>query len=321
VHVGAILTGIERRLLGACPIFGYSAPQPRTGKSKLAESVAILATGKPAPATAVSPAREEFRKALFSALREGFPITNLDNLEYPLRSADLSKIITQGEFADRVLGQSHTLHLPTNVLWTSTGNNLSFRGDLANRVVICRIDAGEERPEQRTFTIPDLEAHLLEHRAELIGAGLTILRAYHLAGCPEQNLSKWGGFDHWSKFIREPLVWAGMSDPCLTREDVLDDDPEREAASAVFQQLREHWPDGFFVRDVIDTANDIAGKAWAYPELHDALVAVTGGNKNIDAAKLGYWLRAWRDRYVDGMKLIRMKPEGGHANAAEWRVQ
>jgi putative DNA primase/helicase len=104
VHLACILTAIQRPALNACPIFGYTAPAQRSGKSLLAESVAIIATGKPAAATAMSSEREEIRKMITSALREAHSIINLDNVERPLASPDLAKAITQPEYQDRALG-------------------------------------------------------------------------------------------------------------------------------------------------------------------------------------------------------------------------
>jgi Domain of unknown function (DUF3854) len=321
VAITAIVTAIERRVLDACPLFGYSAPSPRTGKSKLAAAAAIVATGKPAPASAVSPDKEEFRKALFAALREGHAVINLDNIEFPLKSADLCKVLTEAEFSDRVLGESRTVHVPTNALWTATGNNLSLRGDLATRALVCRIDAAVERPEERHFAIEDLQAHLLEHRAEMVGAALTILRAFHVAGRPTQALPKWGGFDGWSRFVREPLVWAGLADPCLTRQSVLDEDPDKEAAGEALRQLRAAFPDTFTVKEVVEKANDqVMTKQWSFPAFHDALAAVSGGGKNVDPQPLGKWMRAWRDRYVDGLRLVRAGMDK-HSKMTEWTVK
>ncbi len=230
VLAAAILTALQRRLLPSAPLFGFSAPSQRTGKSLLAESVAVIATGRPSPAMATSSEREEVRKAVATILREGHTIVNLDNIERPLESPDLARAITQIEYADRLLGESQMLRLPTNILWTATGTNLAFRGDLAVRALVCRIDAQVEHPEARTFRISDLKAHLAERRRELVVAGLTILRAFAAAGRPNQKLAPWGGFDEWSMTIRAPLVWLGMVDPCEGRQLVVEDDPDREQA-------------------------------------------------------------------------------------------
>ena len=171
VHVAGILTAIQRRLLGPCPIFGYTAPAPRSGKSLLAESTAIIATGRPAPATTISGEREEVRKAITSALREAQSAINLDNISAPLSSPELCIALTQQEYQDRVLGESRMLRLPTNTFWTITGNNLRFRGDLSCRALLCRIDAGMESPENRTFSRPQLPEFLKNNRRELVISG------------------------------------------------------------------------------------------------------------------------------------------------------
>jgi putative DNA primase/helicase len=321
VALVAILTALQRRLLPACPLIGYSAPAPRSGKSLLAEAPAIIAMGKPAPASACSSDREEFRKSLTAVLREGQLITNLDNIELPLKSSELCMIITQEEFSDRLLGESTTLHLPTNVFWTATGNNLTFRGDLANRALLCRIDAEKENPEERTFAIKDLKAHLVENRARLVRAALTILRAFHLAGKPEpeEPLKAWGGFEEWSATIREPLVWAGASDPCKTRERILSEDPEKEAAGVALQQLAESFGDEDFVAgEAASRASEKLKNQHLEPALYEALKTITGGKAEIDAGRLGHWLRSWRGRFVNGYTLQRMNRE--NINPAKWRI-
>jgi putative DNA primase/helicase len=60
------------------------------------------------------------------------------------------------------------LQLLTNILWTATGNNLSFLGDLRSRALISRIDAGVERPEERAFRIADLPGYLMANRERLV---------------------------------------------------------------------------------------------------------------------------------------------------------
>jgi hypothetical protein len=311
VLLACILTAIQRPLLKACPIFGYSAPAQRSGKSLLAESVAVIATGKPAAATAISGDREEIRKMITSVLREGHSIINLDNVEHPLASADLAKAITQPEYQDRALGSSRMLRLPTVVLWTATGNNLSFRRDLSSRALLCRIDAQMESPESRAFQIPQLGDYLKVHRKDLVAAALTILRAYHVAGRPRQQVKPWGGFDDWSASIREPLVWLGLSDPCKTRTAVLTNDPDREESLAALRALHmEFEDDEFTTKRIMRHCNS--------GTLRTAMeVVAVGRHKEIDSRSLGWWLRRTKDRVLGGLRLEAV----GHASGvARWRV-
>src|SRR5262249_39798657 len=51
VLVAGILTALQRRLLMTAPLFGFSAPSQRSGKSLLVESIGMITTGrKPAAA-------------------------------------------------------------------------------------------------------------------------------------------------------------------------------------------------------------------------------------------------------------------------------
>jgi putative DNA primase/helicase len=256
------------------------------------------------------------RKTITAALREGHSIINLDNIEHPLASPDLAKAITQFEYQDRLLGESQMLRLPTNVLWTATGNNLTFRGDLSSRALLCRIDSGLERPEERTFEIPNLMQFLVKNRKKIVTAGLTILRAYHMAGCPHQQVSPWGGFEEWSASIREPLVWAGLPDPCKTRETVLADDPEREDSHVVLLSLRGAFGDDeFTVKQVIDFCQCDAA-------LRVAVLAVAARHNardRVDPWRLGSWCKQWRDCVVDGLRLRRCSK--APSKIARWQIE
>jgi putative DNA primase/helicase len=308
VHAAA-LTAIQRRMLPACPAFFFSAPAPRTGKTYLAKSIAIIATGKPAAACTASPVREEMRKAITSILLASPAVINFDNLTY-LESEDLCKAITEEEFQDRVLGHSQIVVLPTNVLWTGTGNNLSIRGDLTQRALMCRINANCEHPEERKFQ-KDFLAHCTEKRTELVHAYLTILHGYSCAGRPDLQLPGWGGFDEWSDLIRSALVWCGFTDPCTTRNAIVEDDPIKQNAVTVLANLQR-----VFGSNVTFTAKD----AVQHPdvELQAALLAVAKERKgkDIDTGNLGRFLRSWKERIAGGLQLRKTERN----DTAEWFI-
>jgi hypothetical protein len=297
VHA-ATLTGLQRRLLPCAPLIGFDAPSPRTGKSLLASIVAIIATGKAAAASAVSTKQEELRKSLLSILLASPAIVNFDNLDHPLYSAELCKILTEEEFQDRILSRTEEAVVPTNVMFTATGNNLSFRGDLSQRAVICRINANEEHPEEREFQIPDLKSYVLQQRKELVHAALTLLAGYHAAGKPKQKIPEWGGFEVWTRKIRHPLIWAGFPDPCLNRSQIVEDDPAKQKAISVMHRLREHYFGKTFTTS--------AAAEHKNPALQEALLAVARNRKGeVDTDILGKFLRSWKERVVDGLQLKR----------------
>jgi hypothetical protein len=313
VFLAAILTALQRRLLESAPLFAFSAPAQRTGKSLLAECVAILATGVEAPAMAVSDNHEELRKAVAAVLLEGHAVVNLDNIEQPLKSPDLSRAITQPYYQDRVLGKTGTTgSMPTNLLWTATGNNLAFRGDLAVRTLVCQLDAQRERPEERAFRIPCLKTHIAQHRQQLVTSALTILSAYAQAGSPDPKLETWGGFENWSACIRAPLVWLGLTDPYETRQHVVEDDPEREQAVA----LLTAWNSAF--NDVSVRLLTVIQHANEDPDLKAALIAVAAGRDgHPNSRRLSHWCRSIENRITANFKLFRTRTLEGRGM---WKV-
>jgi hypothetical protein len=312
VLVAAIITAVQRRLLESAPLFGFDAPGQRSGKSLLAEAVGIITTGRKPPSTGVARTEDELRKAITSALREGQAIVNLDNITRPLDSPDLARAITQSEYSDRLLGVNKMLRLKTNLLWTATGNNLTFKGDMPSRALLCRIDAKMERPEERAFQIPNMPAYLSANRKKLATAALTILRAYHVVGRPRQNVRPWGGFDDWSRDVREALVWIGVPDPCRTRERIIVNDPERDCALSVLSAWRDDFGDrAMLVAEAIVEAG---------PDLRERLLAVAADRTDpakIDARRLGTWCRSVEDRIFADFRLSR---DGSVRRATVWRV-
>ncbi len=145
-----------------------------------------------------------------------------------------------------------------------------------------------------------------------IVAALTILRAYHVAGRPRQQVKPWGGFDDWSASIREPLVWLGLADPCKTRTVVLTDDPDREGWSAALHALRMKFEDDEF------TAKEILHECRNSGTLRRAMEAVAfGRHKEIDSQSLGWFLRHTKERVLGG---LRLEAVGQVSGVAEWRV-
>ena len=323
VLVCGIMTALQRRLLESAPIFGFTAPQPRYGKSMLARAIAIIATGRSAPAASLGADADEIRKMILGVLREGHLINNLDNIDRPLESPDLCKAITEPMYSDRVLGESKVLAFPTNVLWTCTGNNLAFRGDLAARALRCRIDAKKEKPEEREFKTKDLPAALRDFRPKLVNAALTILRAYFRETRPDQKLPNWGGFDQWSAEIRSAVKWVGMADSCDTRAEVADDDSEMQDAEATLWAL-----DKRFATQKTFTLKE--ARLDNSPELREGMLAVAGKDGSVDVNLLGWWFRRWKDRVVavddiyagkNRTRLMRLTQKSLKEGSRNWQVE
>ncbi len=150
VALSVLLTATVRRSLRTAPLHGFTAPTPGTGKSKIVDLASVIATGREAGVVAMGANPEELEKRLGALLMAGSPIA-IDNIEAQLGSDLLCQILTQTTVRPRILGKSETPELPTNVLVTATGNNLVLAGDMTRRGLLCRLDAGVERPELREF--------------------------------------------------------------------------------------------------------------------------------------------------------------------------
>ncbi|MGE0294807.1 MAG: bifunctional DNA primase/polymerase [Hyphomonadaceae bacterium] len=240
VALSAILTGLIRPSLEAAPMHAFDAPAAGTGKSLLVDTVAIITTGRKAPAMAFGASNEETEKRLASAMMAGDQLLMLDNVTRPVEGELLCSMLTQSTVTTRVLGKSTMVYLPSTCLVTVTGNNLTFTNDVSRRVVTCRMDAQLERPDQRRFDFrPTDEA--LANRPALVAAGLTVLRAYIAAGRPlDGKLQPLGDFNEW-RLVREALVWLGEEDPALTVDTALALDPELETLRRVLTL----WHDAF----------------------------------------------------------------------------
>lgn len=318
--LAGVMTGLLRRVLPAAPMVAITAPTPGTGKTLIAETFAIIATGRRASVLSLGHDDAETEKRLAGVLLAGDACIALDNIERPLKGDLLCQVATQQFVRLRPLGASGMVSIPTHALLVATGNNLAIVGDLKRRVALIRMDAGQERPEQRQFSRDHLE-DVFARRGELIRDALTITLAYLQAGAPAiSDLPPLGGFEQWDRMVRRPLVWLGMPDPLKASEGLREQDPDIEA----MRQLLGAWFELY--GDVTKTAADVVAAGmetapmtsnYLHGELRDALQLVCSEKPN--ARRLGYWLRAHRDRIVDGLTLKQAGSEG-HAKVARWRI-
>lgn len=318
--LAGIITGLLRRVLPAAPLLAVTAPTPGTGKTLIAETFAIIATGRRASVLSLGHDDAEAEKRLAGVLLAGDAVIALDNIERPLKGDLLCQVTTQQFVRLRPLGASGMLSIPTHALMVATGNNLSIVGDLKRRVALIRMDSGQERPEQRTFARDHLE-DVFARRGELIRAALTLPLAYLAAGAPAiEGMHHIGGFEQWDRMVRRPLAWLGLSDPLKASESLREQDPDLEG----MRLLLGAWYDGFQDKPKtaaeMVTAGMIAGGEFdtlKREALYDALQLVC--NEKPNARRLGYWLRRHQDRIVDGMQ-VKQAGSDGHAKVARWTV-
>jgi putative DNA primase/helicase len=309
VAMSAILSALDRRAVPTTPLHGFSAPVAGSGKSMLVDLASMIATGRRAPVIDQSKDDAETDKRLVATLLRGSAITSIDNIERPLESALLCQALTTvGTMQLRILGYSRDQDVPNNAMFYVTGNNLTLAGDLTRRSVVCRLDAGCERPELREFPSDPVEA-AKERRAELVVAALTVLRAYFVAE-DRVTITPLGSFEAWSRRVREAIVWLGRPDPCDTMASVRRADPVTAGLAALFAAWRTSVGVGraITVQALVEMASRVTPDGGAfYPDLRDALVAIAGEARGteINVRRLGKFLGRNEDRVLGGVKITR----------------
>jgi len=181
----------------------------------------------------------------------------IDNVDNVMKSATLCTILTQPEWSDRMLGSNKKAIVQTNTLILSSGNNMGIAKDLVRRALICTLDAGMEKPEERTFAGKPLLDTVLEQRPQLVAAALTIILAYLHAGSPDQNVVSYGNFEQWQEWCRFPLTWLGRKDPYATKAKL----EARDTTRAETDALINAWYDVFGDQSqtVADAVNFVQG--------------------------------------------------------------
>ena len=203
--VAFILTVFLRPAIdGNVVLFIFAANMQGTGKSLMLMLAAMIALGiEEGEVFPPTDCEEEMRKRITTALKNGLPLVTIDNLEKRLNSQALSTLLTTRNWRDRFLGTNESVSLPNNAVWSVTGNNPRIGDDTLRRSCLIELRAEKEKPwEGREFTHKKIVQWVREHRGELLGAVLTIVRAWFSRGCPEApGLRRLGHFEIWSEMI------------------------------------------------------------------------------------------------------------------------
>ena len=327
VAFSVILTACVRRSLPTAPLHAFTAPVAGSGKSTLVDLASLIATGREASVISQGKTEEELEKRLGALLLAGDLIIAIDNCAHPVDSEFLCSMLTQAKVRPRILGRSEAPELPANGLITATGNNLVLVGDLTRRAIICTLDPKVERPELREFDRNPMTT-ARENRHAYLAAALTILRAYHVAGRPDQPPAL-GSFETWSGWVRGALMWLGQADPVTTMEYLREEDPQLEAQIAVLT----HWASVIggartstraIIESAVKPSIDAGGfgfsarAGYLHPDFREALLAVAGDSGSINGRRLGKWIKKHEDRIVQGMRIVRC---GFLEGTMTWRLE
>jgi len=306
---------------GPSPMFLIDANVRAAGKGLLASVAGRLLIGRELPVSSFTLDVEELRKIVTTLAVQGDGLVLFDNLTGPVGNAVLDAALTASQWSGRILGVSQTYTGPLDVVFFATGNNVSLKADTSRRVAHVRLETPLEKPEERDgFRHPDLLPHVSAHRGELLSALLTILRGWHVAGRPRHGLRPWGSFEGWSSVVREALVFAGLPDPGLTREELqASADLDAEALRELLLGIARLGPDrrGVTAADIVAAAK---GEGCDPDQAADLKAAIEQLAGRLDPKALGYRLRAFKRRNVGGL-MLDPTTDGHKGTGIRWTVR
>jgi hypothetical protein len=206
-----LLTPLIRQAInGHVPLALIDATRPGSGKTLLAELVAMIATGRAAALMAAPNDEDEWRKRIASTLADGSTIIIIDNLQSRLHSASLNLALTSHTVQERILGQSKNGTYAQRATWMVTGNNIQLGGDLPRRCYWIRLDAHTDKPWTRGGFKYNLAEWVPAYRGALIAALLTLARAWYVAGRPHASVPRVGSYQAWVDTVGGILAYAGI---------------------------------------------------------------------------------------------------------------
>src|SRR5262249_50079160 len=124
--------------------------------------------------------------------------------------------------------------------------------------------------------------------------------------------------------VRAPLVWLGCDDPCASRDDIEDTDPDTEKLASLLDALElnnQFKTSKFTAGDLAKQARKDGLDAAAYGADLTALnqaVAALCWNGEINPTAVGKALAKYRGRIINGRRLITV---GTHQRALVWKVE
>ena len=296
----AIVTRICRRSYDIAPMFMFDKPKSGTGATLLANLVAVLTTGRKSErVTYCNGEMLEFEKRVAATCRAASGVVLLDNLSGVMSSAMLAELLTADDsFTARDLGTSRNMTFnPRNFVIVGTANNVIMTAELANRTLPVRLNAGVERPDQRTgFRHPDVKDHLVANLPKYRNAALSLVHHWLERDRPPaselpQGLRRYPAWQRQTAAILEAAGFTDFADNTVEFEERAI--TEAEAAQRPFVQW---WWDSHQSNPVM--TKDLALVALGDPNDDDAegMLKVKGTTDKQRRSSLTKLIKTWLDQ-------------------------
>lgn len=321
VGIASLLTIFARPgVLGAVPGGLFEAAGQGSGKSLQMHTIAMIATSRAAgvatfPVRDGRPNEEELEKILAGYALSGARIIAFDNIRGLLAGGNLEKALTAEDTIDlRVLGSNDQKSMPWPAVMLFSGNNMVMSDDVAQRVLVARIESPREDPRSRpssTYRHPELLAAVKARRARLVRAALVILRAYLAARDAGEDVPVFsrGSFESWARIVPGAIAWAGGPNVLQAFPEAgRGGDEEGEAFATLLRYWREDWNgqrSSTIVSAIFDGERDKEGPPDGLADVRAAVRSLTKTRERDtpSAHAFGMRLRQFRGKIRDGLRL------------------
>jgi hypothetical protein len=277
VALALCLTPLVRRVLPTAPMIVADAFEAQSGKTELFKTAYAIATGRQLIVRSWPSDEYQRQNALLMALEAGDVMVLFDNFgpDQVLESAALDAVLTSVMYKGRRLGSSSgkdDQKVPTNVTFGGTGNHIAIGGDMKEgRTLMVRLAPKLAlRDRMPDFKHRDLFAYVIQHRPQLVAAGLTILRAYAVAHDKLPPVAY--RFKEWGDLVANAIEWLGMPNPIRAEDRSKDADPVVEERNVIvrawWHAFGEEWVETNHLTNTPNVAQAIA-KALAVNRLPD----------------------------------------------------
>jgi len=320
VWVALILTRLARSAFdGPSPLFAIESTTRGSGKTMLARLAGVIADGKSPAMDSLSPSEEEMRKLITSKLMACSDYLIFDNVAGAVNSPSLDRLLTANEWEDRILGKNQTANVLNAIVPVLTANNALIYGDTQRRSVFLRLAPLQERPEERTFRIANLQKYVMDNRRSLLIASLRILQWYVQCGRPQQPVRSMGSFESWSDLIRQAVIHAGLPDPWVEGRATDAASSASEAFLIAWKAWDKNWNGS--ARHMVEAV--FGDQCPAAKSLQEAILEMVGSmplkDGRPDPQAFGNHLGRMQGRNFANLRI--MKAEKRSASGFVWRLE
>jgi putative DNA primase/helicase len=336
------LTAAVRFSIDHAPGFAITKHDFGAGGTTATKMAAILATGRE-PSVMPCSNEQELEKQVTASLIHGANVRILDNLPEgtELSSRLLAQSLSERLVRVRVLGESREVECSTPALVAVTGVNIQTAADLNRRVIRISLDPRMSSPETRVFRRKNILEMLARERPAILRDLFTITHAYITSG-ETTATGDLAGFDHWVRWVAQPLVWLGEENVLRTVQAASAADPSVAMLRRVIPLISQLTTQlgaragGVLASEMIGKADAFEGERKKVPDdvrrtqeaLREAFGEATGarqfdGEWQLNARMVGKWLSAHHGKPIADGEVHRRIAKGKEDRDGNqrWRVE